>query len=770
MNRSSFQWRRCTALVIAILFMFHGHAMARTFMSYEPIYFYTMDQPLSASSGSVPLTYDLYNESHQRSFGEIREVTLETVSLEELQAAWEEAVATCDAKSYGSISPTRTECIEGVTLTYPSGTKYCSLPLGGSVPCGIKYTTVTIKGIGPKPTAAITGTFDVGATVEMTSSTRIGADIVVAFDPGEVDVTYAGYGWTTISEETASPGVYVVEAGGLMDEAATSIVSEYNETASTNLVFEISSITEVELKTCQPPEPCTTQSVTAGLAEDGSAELFREEFLNLDFDPSATGIVGAIPYIKVAVLNQPLFEFGPEHLIDAGLAPEVFEYEITVPLPGGPPVKGLPEKAGVGLPIGDVGLYATDYDLTTDFSCDGDGCVDSAGIGDDGRYHRTREPDWLLRTGLGLPGEVASIVLPTDHFRADVDLDFLLITGKGLGVQVELPILASVLVDAIDYDLSTFWGKNQDLAFSADVQVTYLFSAPTQVEIGGQFESVSAHTIYLGETFKIKDPAADLVITPIYNVTENAFSNLTHQYVDFAIEEKVLAAQLGGLLFEALGIDKQYAALTASIGFGDVKTKTLIDDTYPLSGFADYTGEQIRFSVMGSPGGNGNNTAELVTGSSVDLSQSVNTSALAFNLTFDYLFLTTTGQLDVYLGTTLLGTLMAPVSAGNSFGTHALTVSDPSLLSSLLDLRFSFDGPTGSRLLLDNIAFSSSPGAVLNGDFETADLANWTVATQTVDGSAGVVQFEQPATGPGGSGAQGGGGGGCFIDVSSGRW
>lgn len=53
-------------------------------------------------------------------------------------------------------------------------------------------------------------------------------------------------------------------------------------------------------------------------------------------------------------------------------------------------------------------------------------------------------PDSGLRTGISGPRDVTSIVLPTDDFRLDVDLDFLLTGGVGAGFYVVVPLVAAL--------------------------------------------------------------------------------------------------------------------------------------------------------------------------------------------------------------------------------------------------------------------------------------------------------------------------------------
>ncbi|MCP5157108.1 MAG: hypothetical protein H6983_23220 [Ectothiorhodospiraceae bacterium] len=95
----------------------------------------------------------------------------------------------------------------------------------------------------------------------------------------------------------------------------------------------------------------------------------------------------------------------------------------------------------------------------------------------------------------------------------------------------------------------------------------------------------------------------------------------------------------------------------------------------------------------------------LTTGSPISIVHDVDTPAVPFTLTFEYLFGTTTGVLEILLGSVVLDTITAPASLLADFQLHAIAVSDPSLLGrSALDLEFYFDGVTNSVVHLDAIA------------------------------------------------------------------
>jgi len=129
--------------------------------------------------------------------------------------------------------------------------------------------------------------------------------------------------------------------------------------------------------------------------------------------------------------------------------------------------------------------------------------------------------------------------------------------------------------------------------------------------------------------------------------------------------------------------------------------------------------------------------ATLTTGSPTSLSQTISTGSSPFNLSFDYQFETTTGSLIVTINGVTIGSLSAPGTLSGLMQHISFSVSDLLLLN-LTDavLTFTLDGPTGSKLLLDNIAGLS----IANGDFQVGNLTGWTVSHSGA-GGAGVAEL-----------------------------
>lgn len=201
-------------------------------------------------------------------------------------------------------------------------------------------------------------------------------------------------------------------------------------------------------------------------------------------------------------------------------------------------------------------------------------------------------------------------------------------------------------------------------------------------------------------------------------------------------------------LFSTSGVTEDFDTATGDLNFGaghklvGANPETF---TWTTNGFATGIGtvaiaEVMPAEVMPSD----DFVAKLVTGSPSSISQTVDTGANPFTLSFDYLFETTTGVLEVLLGSTSLGTIPAPGTLASDFMSASFLVDGSFLNQTGLALTFLLDGPTGSSLLLDNIAF---PG-LENGDFESGNLAGWTGQASGA-GSVGVARLAQvpePAT------------------------
>jgi len=186
-------------------------------------------------------------------------------------------------------------------------------------------------------------------------------------------------------------------------------------------------------------------------------------------------------------------------------------------------------------------------------------------------------------------------------------------------------------------------------------------------------------------------------------------------------------------LFDPFDFDRRTLFITEPDALGRVR----INQNEPVNQ-SSYLG----YHLLARPGPSSpsfNSAAQLVTGSPTSISQSVAIPSTLFNLSFNYLFETTTGTLEARLGNEVLASLIAPSSLATEFTSFSTLIDQPDLLGSLGDLEFIIDGVSGSSVLIDNI---SLPG-LNNGDFESGDLSGWLV-NASPDGSAGVVTVSVP--------------------------
>jgi hypothetical protein len=161
----------------------------------------------------------------------------------------------------------------------------------------------------------------------------------------------------------------------------------------------------------------------------------------------------------------------------------------------------------------------------------------------------------------------------------------------------------------------------------------------------------------------------------------------------------------------------------------DGVTTTLATPAVGFEGGINFT--RAEFAAIQATTLNTLAAAKLTTGSPASISQTISEVASS-SLQFQYRFATTSGQLRVTLNGTDLGVIDAPSTLDSLFTTVSF---DTSAFLGLLNavLAFTLDGPTGSSMLLDNIAFAN----LANGDFQTGNLSAWTAVASGL-GSAGV--------------------------------
>ncbi|WP_440997882.1 fibronectin type III domain-containing protein [Arhodomonas sp. SL1] len=132
----------------------------------------------------------------------------------------------------------------------------------------------------------------------------------------------------------------------------------------------------------------------------------------------------------------------------------------------------------------------------------------------------------------------------------------------------------------------------------------------------------------------------------------------------------------------------------------------------------------------------------LETGSPASVTQVVDTPADPFNLMFDYLFDTLTGELSVSLDGERVG---RPLALGDTsqedYYRSVIEIEREALLGrNDVALGFTLDGEPGSRVLIDNVSFAGMP--IPNGDF-SGGLEGWTASGP---GTVSIASVPEPRT------------------------
>lgn len=324
--------------------------------------------------------------------------------------------------------------------------------------------------------------------------------------------------------------------------------------------------------------------------------------------------------------------------------------------------------------------------------------------------------------------------------KVDLDVDFLASTGVAMATSVPIPLGATLElgvgpvkftqeIDIIDADVGAVLFGAQDFTFVPRLDVTLDFNDDVAFRIAGTDEWTIGRTATgkVGDEFEIDYAGTgDLKITPTYSFG-NDFTNTTNLLLggQFAIDllRFDFRAPFGVPIIGPVQVG-QFTFETQN----QIPLKTVFDKTFALEAEPI---EAKSITIGGIDGAvDGEFAAQLVTGSPVSLSQTVDTPQGPFSLVFDYLFETLTGELMVMLDDVLLGSLVAPLSLQNGFLTATLPILDGSPLIGRTDvsLVFLFDGPKGSSILLDNIVFVGTGGDVFgipNGGFQSGNLARW---------------------------------------------
>jgi PEP-CTERM motif len=342
-----------------------------------------------------------------------------------------------------------------------------------------------------------------------------------------------------------------------------------------------------------------------------------------------------------------------------------------------------------------------------------------------------------------------------DFLSLKADLDGIAQTALGLppilGTGIDIGILN------FSYDLlNVEFGPTFDVVQTFDLQPTLMvdlaFSEPVYVE--GSSSKVDFLSAPVADIPRIAlDVNESVDVTPTYWV-DASLHNTTQLGVDgeFVLQALQASVSLNGLgLTFDLGQLGPLFEYTNRFNIADFPP--LFDKTFGLGGFSPIAGDTFSLtSAIADPQAGvptlADAVAVLITGSPVELSQEVDKpSTDTFDFSFDYLFATDYGDLQVWLGDTLITDIMSS-GVMDTFETFTKTLTTADYFGSLDTglLRFVLDGSAGATLLLDNVVF---PG-IQNGDFNigslTGGLTGWQTLT-SADGYAGVATFGVPEPG-----------------------
>jgi len=133
-----------------------------------------------------------------------------------------------------------------------------------------------------------------------------------------------------------------------------------------------------------------------------------------------------------------------------------------------------------------------------------------------------------------------------------------------------------------------------------------------------------------------------------------------------------------------------------------------------LSGWTVKTiGKSTAFPAT-DPANPANYALLMITGSPIEVDQTVNTPTEAFSLDFQYYLPVATGQLDVFLNGADIGTISGSGQPAGVWNDASFGVTDPGLLGLLqTELKFVYDGTVpGSQIYLDNIILTPEPATL----------------------------------------------------------
>jgi len=133
-----------------------------------------------------------------------------------------------------------------------------------------------------------------------------------------------------------------------------------------------------------------------------------------------------------------------------------------------------------------------------------------------------------------------------------------------------------------------------------------------------------------------------------------------------------------------------------------------------LSGWTVKTTGNSTASLATDPLNVANYALLMITGSPIEVDQTVNTPTEAFSLDFQYYLPVATGHLDVFLNGAGIGTISGSGQPTGVWNDASFSVTDPGLLGLLqTELKFVYDDTApGSEIYLDNIILTPEPATL----------------------------------------------------------
>jgi len=383
-----------------------------------------------------------------------------------------------------------------------------------------------------------------------------------------------------------------------------------------------------------------------------------------------------------------------------------------------------------------------------------------------------------ITAGITRVGQV-TVSLPDIQTQGTLNNGSLTSNGEGqlLAVTASIPGIATTVMglppifgasldagifsasyDLLDVEFGPTLNLLQNFQLDPQLMVDLSFSAPVYAQ--GLSQKVDFLSVPFDAIPQIAlDPGQTVSVTPSFWLDAN-FTNSTALGVGGQLGLTALDAQLS---LSALGLSVPLGELgplyQKTLTFDIASFPPLFDQTFSLGGFNRIAGSDFMLSAQSTPEQALHNAAaKLVTGSPVTLSQNVGHPTDPFTFSFDYQFLTAAGTLDIYLGGHLIHEI-APGAIMASFATYQkdFTLADIEALFGCdgsnqnctydnLALTFSFDGPAGSTVLIDNVNFPD----IQNGNFDvgslTGALTGWTGTTQDPQGFVGLQSVPTPGT------------------------